>query len=85
MWEGIKGTSAKILSVGATAILGYIGAQGYEYFLNQEPEILIQGLLLIAGYSVWTEVIVPGIEEFFGTYKPTTAIRGETKSKFKLI
>ena len=84
MLEGIKVTVAKILTVGATAVLGYVGTQGYSYFLNQEPQILIQGLLLIGGYAVWTDVIVPGVEEFFKG-KKTTAIKGETKSCFKLI
>lgn len=81
-WDWLKEVLAKVVTVGATAVI-YQGTDLlYRVVAGTATPLEYKALGLIFAYAVWTKVIVPRVEEFF--VGKTTSF-GEKKSAFDLI
>ncbi len=73
MWDWLKDIAAKAVSIGIMAIAAAV--------MQGSP--IDKGLAAVFAYAVWTQVVVPKVNEKLNPYG-TTAI-GESKSRFALI
>ena len=74
-WDWAIDLVAKALTVGVTAVAGSIiaGTSPVQYQL----------LAMVFAYSVWTQIIVPRVEDWFNGGQ--TAVDAPTKSRFELL
>lgn len=92
-WKAIKTAIEEIILKGST-IAGtvFMANNGMAYILpfvqgDATASLFIQGVVVLAGYKVWMEAIVPIITELFKTALPKTTQAGKSKfaDRFALI
>jgi len=67
--ELVKHIVAKAVTVAATVVIANNGvAVVYEFAFGKTPSgEALAALLLVTSYAVWTQAVVPFVEEFFKT------------------
>ena len=73
-WNWLKDLAAKAITIGIMAVAAAV-VQGSP---------VDKGLGAVFAYAVWTQIIVPKVKAQLDPYG-TTAIGGESKSRFALI
>jgi hypothetical protein len=74
------GWAKEILQKAVTVAIVAVGAS-----ISEGSPIEYRLLAMVAAYAVWTKVIVPRIENWFGEEMPTKTMTISKKSAYELI